>query len=486
MGWNADERLARRAASGDRAALEEIFRRHHQDLYRYCLATVGNPDDAQEAVQNAMLKVVRALPGEKREIKLKPWLYRIARNEAVETLRRRRDSVELSEEQPAATLEVADTAASRERLRALFADLEQLPERQRSGLVMRELAGLGFEEIGTAFETTAAVARQTVYEARLSLRQMEAGREMGCPDVKRELSDADGRITRRREIRAHLRDCPSCRAFEAAIAERRSGFAAIATLPAAASAALLGGALGGGSGAGVGAAAGGLGAGGAGKAIAGSVIAKSVAAAAVVATIGVGVADRSGVVDLPLPESRGEKAVPAVTPAGEPADVESSLSEIEAEAPPARGGRGPERATETEERSGTAPDQRNAAAGPTPGGPSQPGTTEQGQANGTAGGNSEPGPPTSLPEAAAGGQETAAGRKSPRGNQSPGTPRSAAAGKAVGAQPPTSRGQEKRATPAGGGKSTPSQEGAPASPAAPDHQPTPPGPGGKPGQTDEP
>jgi len=477
MGSNADERLARRAASGDRVALEEIFRRYHQDLYRYCLATVGNPDDAQEAVQNAMLKVVRALPGEQREIKLKPWLYRIARNEAVETLRRRRSSVELSTEQAAPEVEIADTAASRERLRSLFSDLEQLPERQRSGLVMRELAGLGFEEIGAAFQTSAAVARQTVYEARLSLRQMETGREMSCADVKRELSDADGRVTRRREIRAHLRDCPSCRGFEQVIAERRSDFAAIATLPVAASAALLGGALGGGAGAG--AAGGGIGAAGAGKALAGSAIAKSVATAAVVATVGVGVADRSGVVDLPLPGRGAEKVAPPATPAGEGTGVESSGTEgAAAPRSAADGGAGEDAGLK---RENSAALERNGASGSAPGGTSQPGTRPQGAANGPRGGNSEPGRPTPLPEASAGGRQTAAGRKSPRGNPSPGTPRSNASEKA--AKPSTPPGQEKRATPAGGKKSTPAPADPPASPA---HQPDTPGQGGKPGQTEEP
>lgn len=481
MGSNADERLARRAADGDRAALEEIFRRYQQDLYRYCLATVGNPDDAQEAVQNTMLKVVRALPGEQREIKLKPWLFRIARNEAVETLRRRHDSVELSTEQAAPGVEIADTAASRERLRSLFSDLEQLSERQRSGLVMRELAGLGFEEIGAAFQTSAAVARQTVYEARLSLRQMETGREMSCAGVKRELSDADGRVTRRREIRAHLRDCPSCRGFEQAIAERRNDFAAVATLPTAASAALLGGALGGGGG-GAGAAAGGVGAGGAGKAIAGSAIAKSVATAAVVATVGVGVADRSGVVDLPLPGRGVEKVAPPATPAGEGTGVESGRTE-EAAGPrsAADGGAGKNAGVERENDAAL---ERNDAAGSTPGGTSQPGTTPQEETNGKASGNSEPGRPTRLPEAASRGQGTAATRKSPRGNQTPGTPRSSAAGKKT--KPTTPRAQEKRVTPTGDKNSAPASEKPPAPPAAQTHQPASPGSGGKPGQTDDP
>ncbi len=85
---------------------------------------------------------------------------------------------------------------------------------------MRELAGLDFEEIGAALGTSAAVARQTLYEARLSLRQMEEGREMSCDAVTRALSDGDGRVTRRRDVRAHLRDCAGCRAFRDEIKSR--------------------------------------------------------------------------------------------------------------------------------------------------------------------------------------------------------------------------------------------------------------------------
>ncbi|HEX9968088.1 MAG TPA: RNA polymerase sigma factor, partial [Solirubrobacterales bacterium] len=240
-----DERLSRRATTGDRGAIEEIFRRYHQDLYRFCLATVSNQQDAQEALQNTMVKVMRALPGEQREIKLKPWLFRVARNEAIETMRKRRDTVELGSTQIAAPWEIADAASARARLRDLFSDLGELPERQRSALVMRELSGLDFDEIGEAFGTSAAVARQTLYEARQSLRQMDEGREMSCESIRKAISDADGRVTRRRDIRAHLRDCAGCGAFRDDISQRREGFAAISPLPAAAALGLLQGVLGG-------------------------------------------------------------------------------------------------------------------------------------------------------------------------------------------------------------------------------------------------
>jgi len=305
LGMLSDDRLARRAVGGDERAFAAIFRRYHQSLYRFCLGIVGDPQDAQDALQNTMIKVLRALPGEERRIELKPWLYRIAHNESIDLLRRRRETRELDAELPAGGPGLAEEAAARERLRRLFADLEELPERQRETLVMRELAGLGFAEIAAAIGTTPAVARQTVYEARISLRQMGEGREMSCEAVTRELSDGDGRVIRRRDIRAHLRACAGCRRFSEEIKGRRRDFAALSPLPAVAAAGLLqgllGSASGGGGGGGIAAALGG----GAAKTIGTSAALKGAATVAVVAAVGVTAADRGGLVDTPLPGGDG-------------------------------------------------------------------------------------------------------------------------------------------------------------------------------------
>jgi RNA polymerase sigma factor (sigma-70 family) len=292
-----DERLARRAVEGDQRAFATIYDRYHQGLYRFCLAIVGNPQDAQDALQNTMVKVLRALPGEQRRIELKPWLYRIAHNESVELLRRRRPAERLDPETMARGGDLAEGAELRERLRRLIADLDQLPERQRGALVMRELGGLDFAEIAAALGTSPAVARQTLYEARLGLREMDEGREMTCATVTRALSDADGRVTRRRDIRAHLRACPDCRRFREELAGRRGDLAALSPLPGVAAAGLLQGLLGGsgGSGAGVAGATGGA---AAAKSLGATAAIKSAATVAVVAAIGVGVADRGGVIDI--------------------------------------------------------------------------------------------------------------------------------------------------------------------------------------------
>ncbi|HEU5062274.1 MAG TPA: sigma-70 family RNA polymerase sigma factor [Solirubrobacterales bacterium] len=307
----SDERLTRRAVGGDERAFAAIFRRYHQSLYRFCLAIVGNPEDAQDALQNTMVKVLRALPGEERKIDLKPWLYRIAHNESIDLLRRRRETAELDVEQVAPGYALAEDAETRERLRSLIADLRELPDRQRDVLVMRELAGFDFEQIGTALDTTGAVVRQTLYEARQSLHQMEEGREMNCDLVTRALSDGDGRVTRRRDVRAHLRSCADCRSFREEIERREGAFAALSPLPAVAAAGMLQGVLGGSQAAATG---GGLAAvlgGGAAQTIGASAAAKGVATIAVVAAVGVTAADKTGVIHLGLPGDGGAKSGPA-------------------------------------------------------------------------------------------------------------------------------------------------------------------------------
>jgi RNA polymerase sigma factor (sigma-70 family) len=405
----SDERLAKHAAAGDERAFAAIYQRYRQDLYRFCLAIVRDPQDAQDALQNAMVKVLRALPGETRQIQLKPWLYRIAHNEAVEMLRRRRDNAELDPEVVGPGGDPSEAAATRERLRRLFADLSELPERQRSALVMRELAGLGFEEIGEAFDTSPAVARQTVYEARLGLRQMEAGREMRCRSVMWDLSEADGRVARRRDIQAHLRGCPECRAFGEEVEKRRNDFAALAPLPLAVSAGLLQGLLGGGAssaGAGAGGSLAGAAAVGAGK----SVALKAAATVAVVA-VGVTAADRGGVIETPLPSSIGGAKSSGPTPgtqgsSGEQDETDRDNATTDSDAAGDPNPDGPAAAGDareaTKQANAKAARGRGQAAGrPIP--PGGPGT----KAHSNAKGRKE-----DLPAASDQGQQTAAGARS--------------------------------------------------------------------------
>ena len=287
IGSQTDRGMSRLAARGDRRALAAIYDRFHQPLYRYCYSILRDAEDAADALQNTMAKVLHALPGEKREIALKPWLYRIAHNEAIEILRRRRPHAELREATHLAGPALEEHSEQRRRLSELVRDISTLPERQRGALLMRELSGLSYGEIAQAFATTSAVAKQSVYEARVGLRDRAEGREMDCATVQSAISARDGRVLRGRRIRSHLRSCSICRAFDESIASRRRDLAAVVpAMPAAAATSLLHGLIGG---AGHGAGGGGLLAmlgGGAGKTFAGSTAFKAAALAAV--TVGAG------------------------------------------------------------------------------------------------------------------------------------------------------------------------------------------------------
>src|ERR1044072_694294 len=123
-----EERLSKRAAEGDERAFATIFKCYHQELYRFCLTIVRNPQDAQDALQNTMVKTLRALPGEKRHIGWTRSLSGAAHTEAIELLRRHRASVELEPELIASGGDPAEAAEMHQRLSVLRDDVPRREE----------------------------------------------------------------------------------------------------------------------------------------------------------------------------------------------------------------------------------------------------------------------------------------------------------------------------------------------------------------------
>lgn len=236
----SDERLARLASAGNEQALAVLYERHHQALYRYCHSIVRDHDDAQDALQSTMTNAFVALRSSERDLAVRPWLFRIAHNEAISILRKRRPNDCLVDEHLPSDISVERTVDQRERLQLLVCDLNALPVRQRAALLMRELSCLPIEEIAVALSVSPGVAKQTVFEARSSLHELAEGRAMECETVRRAISDGDRRVLRGRRIGSHLRGCAGCRDFRALIDTRTADLRALAPpLPAAAAAATL-------------------------------------------------------------------------------------------------------------------------------------------------------------------------------------------------------------------------------------------------------
>src|SRR4051812_36112789 len=209
-----------RAVAGNAAAFAAVYQRHHQALYRYCRSILSHEQDAQDALQSTMVRAFAALENEGRDFDLRPWLFRIAQNEAITILRQRRSEAEL-DETAAADGEIEDRVAEREELRLLRLDLADLPERQRAALVLRELNGLSRAEIGQVLDLSTSGVKQAISDARNALFDSREGRALACEEVRRKLSDGDGRVLRGRRVRAHLRSCADCHRFRDAVVERR-------------------------------------------------------------------------------------------------------------------------------------------------------------------------------------------------------------------------------------------------------------------------
>ena len=170
--------ILQRARKGDSAAFEEIVRAYEKTVYNLALRTLGNREDAEDAVQETFLKAYTALPGFRGESKLSVWLYRIASNVCTDALRRRRETVSLSAETEDGEreVEIADlrfdpaAAAEKNALRTAVREaMNALPDASRRVLLLRELGGLSYDEIARTLEIDVGTVKSRIFRGRKKL-----------------------------------------------------------------------------------------------------------------------------------------------------------------------------------------------------------------------------------------------------------------------------------------------------------------------------
>lgn len=227
LSGGSDADLARRVRDGDDRAFEMLLGRHRDALSRYCRAVLRHDQDAEDAFQAATLRAYRGLGRGDAHTAVRPWLFRIAHNECLRLAQARIAWQALTGAEVASEAQPPPQAQMREELRQLRSDLFALPLHQRSALVLRELSGLSHREIADTLDAAPEAVKQFIHEARASLDEFGAGRSLDCEDVRRRISDGDGRALRARALGAHLRGCAGCRAFHAGIGRRRGRLAAL-------------------------------------------------------------------------------------------------------------------------------------------------------------------------------------------------------------------------------------------------------------------
>ena len=154
-----------------RDALAACARTHGAVLGRLAMALLGSQADADEAVQEALLRAHRGMAGYRGEGSVKAWLCGIARHVCAHVLETRRRGRQLLEVVPA-DAEGRDELAARMRSRAVRAALAQMKPSEREALVLRYVADLSHREIAAACDVDEAAARKRVSRALVRLREL--------------------------------------------------------------------------------------------------------------------------------------------------------------------------------------------------------------------------------------------------------------------------------------------------------------------------
>ncbi|MDG2113194.1 MAG: RNA polymerase sigma factor [Actinomycetota bacterium] len=175
----SEDDLVRRAQQGERAATDELLRRHYDRVYAVCRRIAGNEADALDATQEALMGIVRGLPRFDSRARFSTWAYRVATNACLDELRRRRRRPEpaemvedVSDDGPAFE---DDLAVKDELDRALAA----IPEQFRAPLVLRDLAGLDYTAIAETLQIAPGTVRSRIARGRAALAREMTGNQSG-------------------------------------------------------------------------------------------------------------------------------------------------------------------------------------------------------------------------------------------------------------------------------------------------------------------
>ena len=226
----SDERLIVLVRRGNNAAFETLVSRYQSRLLAFCRHMLGSREDAEDVLQEVFAASFNAIVADDRPIHVRPWLYRIARNRSLNHLRRVQpigvDSMDIHVSE--AGLTTADKVHKREDFRLLVADVQDLPETQKTALLLREIDALSYEQIAEAMETTIPSVKSLLVRARVSLAECAEARTLTCEQVREELGEvAEGLCRSTAPVRRHVRGCDRCQGFKAQLRSTNKALAAV-------------------------------------------------------------------------------------------------------------------------------------------------------------------------------------------------------------------------------------------------------------------
>jgi len=211
--------------------VDELYRRHGGEVYRYAYAVLGNHADAEDIAQTTFLNAYRSLEQGVRPRKPSNWLLTIASNAIKQRFRHeqaRPHQVELDDR--IAGSEVDDDGPT---VGELLTALAKIPPQQRQAIVLREFEGRSYLEIAGILGVTTSALETLLFRARRSLAE-ELEHQLSCTEAQLAISKAvDGRLGRkeRRRLRDHLVECPDCASFARLQRQHRSALRGLLLIP---------------------------------------------------------------------------------------------------------------------------------------------------------------------------------------------------------------------------------------------------------------
>jgi RNA polymerase sigma factor (sigma-70 family) len=225
-----DEKLVTLTRRGHQHAFDTLVERYQSRLLGFCRQMLGSTEDAEDVLQEVFVAAYNAMVADERPIAVRPWLYRIARNRCLNHLRKpTADGQDTMDTHPHMNgVTTHERVQNREEFRSLLADVGQLPETQRSALLLREIDAMSYEEIAKAMDTTVPGVKSLLVRARIALAESSQARQLTCDEVRIELAEAaEGLAKVGGPARRHIKGCDACRAFRTQLRSDTKALAAI-------------------------------------------------------------------------------------------------------------------------------------------------------------------------------------------------------------------------------------------------------------------
>jgi len=228
----SDEQLLAQFRSGNDEAFRVLHDRYRQRLFAYVrqMLSAGSRQDAEDVLQDVFVRAYGSLRNDGRDMNVRAWLYRVAHNRCIDHLRRPvPPPAEIFEVSRKPLHDPVEEAQRRDDLRRLVLDVSNLPEQQRSALLMREMNGMTYADLAVALDVTVPAVKSLLVRARIGLVEAAEARDADCSEIRADLMRSyDKGVKASGRARKHMRSCDGCREYRVALRGMRRSFAALA------------------------------------------------------------------------------------------------------------------------------------------------------------------------------------------------------------------------------------------------------------------